>query len=259
MAHIPRKRFGQHFLSHPNIIHHLVRAIDPRPQDRLVEIGPGLGALTEPLLAHARHLTVIELDRDLAARWRAHPEAARLTVVEGDALDFDFSALGQDLRLVGNLPYNISTPLLFHLATFSPQLRDAHFMLQKEVVDRMVAEPATRDYGRLSVMLQYLFHMEGLMDVPPEAFTPPPKVMSRVVRLIPKREAERHALDESRFAFLVAQAFSQRRKMLRSTLKGQVPEAVFAKLGIDSGRRAETLTLEEFVGLSNESPGPEPS
>ncbi|MBU6504639.1 MAG: 16S rRNA (adenine(1518)-N(6)/adenine(1519)-N(6))-dimethyltransferase RsmA [Betaproteobacteria bacterium] len=255
MAHIPRKRFGQHFLSHPNIIHHLVRAIDPRPDDRLVEIGPGLGALTEPLLEHTRHLTVIELDRDLVAHWRAHPQAGQLTVVEGDALAFDFSTLGQNLRLVGNLPYNISTPLLFHLATFSPQLKDAHFMLQKEVVDRMVAEPATRDYGRLSVMLQYLFHMDALMDVPPEAFTPPPKVMSSVVRLIPKAPAERHARDESRFAFLVSQAFSQRRKMLRSTLKGHVPEAVFARLGIDTARRAETLTLDEFVGLSNESPG----
>lgn len=256
MAHIPRKRFGQHFLSHENIVHQLVRAIDPRLDDALVEIGPGLGALTEPLLAQLHHLTVIELDRDLAARWRAHPAQARLTVVEGDALDFDFSTLGRHLRLVGNLPYNISTPLLFHLATFSGNLKDAHFMLQKEVVDRMVALPATSDYGRLSVMLQYLFHMDALMNVPPEAFTPPPKVMSRVVRLIPKTAAERLAVDESRFAFLVAQAFSQRRKMLRSTLRGHVPEAVLVKLDIDSGRRAETLTLEEFVGLSNESPGP---
>ncbi len=251
MAHIPRKRFGQHFLTHPGILHELVAAIGPQPDDRLVEIGPGLGALTEPLLARTRHLTVIELDRDLVAHWRQHPEAARLTVVEGDALGFDYATLGRDLRLVGNLPYNISTPLLFHLATFSEHFTDAHFMLQKEVVDRMVAEPATRDYGRLSVMLQYLFHLEALMDVPPEAFTPPPKVHSGVVRLIPKTPAEHLALDESRFARVVAQAFSQRRKMLRSTLKGMVPESLFARLGIDASRRAETLTLEEFVALAN--------
>ena len=251
MAHIPRKRFGQHFLTDAGIVDSIVAAINPRPADILVEIGPGLGALTLPLLARLNHLTVIELDRDLVAHWRAHPKAAHLTIHEGDALAFDFGTLGTDLRLVGNLPYNISTPLLFHLATFAAQIRDAHFMLQKEVVARMVAEPATADYGRLSVMLQYRFHMDALLAVPPEAFDPPPKVDSSVVRLIPKLPAERHALDEARLETVVAQAFSQRRKMLRSTLKGMIPESTLVKLDIDPTRRAETLTLEEFVGLAN--------
>ncbi len=251
MAHQPRKRFGQHFLTDASIIDGIMAAIDPRMGEALVEIGPGLGALTLPLLSRMAHLTVIELDRDLVAHWRAHPKAAQLTIHEADALAFDFGTLGQNLRLVGNLPYNISTPLLFHLATFASHIRDAHFMLQKEVVERMVAEPATADYGRLSVMLQYRFHMDALLEVPPEAFEPPPKVDSSVVRLIPKTPSERHALDEARLEQVVAQAFSQRRKMLRSTLKGMIPETTLIKLGIDPTRRAETLTLDEFVGLSN--------
>jgi 16S rRNA (adenine1518-N6/adenine1519-N6)-dimethyltransferase len=251
MAHQPRKRFGQHFLTDAGIINGILAAIDPRAGEALVEIGPGLGALTLPLLSRVDHLTVIELDRDLVAHWRSHPKAAQLTIHEGDALAFDFGALGADLRLVGNLPYNISTPLLFHLATFAAHIRDAHFMLQKEVVARMVAEPATADYGRLSVMLQYRFHMDALLEVPPEAFDPPPKVDSSVVRLIPKTPSERLAQDEARLEQVVAQAFSQRRKMLRSTLKGMIPESTLVKLGIDPTRRAETLTLEEFVGLAN--------
>ena len=254
MAHQPRKRFGQHFLTDAGVINGILAAIDPRPGETLVEIGPGLGALTLPLLGRVDHLTVIELDRDLVAHWRGHPQAAHLTIHEGDALAFDFGALGHTLRLVGNLPYNISTPLLFHLATFAEHIRDALFMLQKEVVDRMVAEPATADYGRLSVMLQYRFHMDALLEVPPEAFSPPPKVDSSVVRLIPKTATERHALDEARLERVVAQAFSQRRKMLRSTLKGVIPETTLIKLGIDPTRRAETLTLDEFVGLANAAP-----
>ncbi|MDE2260213.1 MAG: 16S rRNA (adenine(1518)-N(6)/adenine(1519)-N(6))-dimethyltransferase RsmA [Betaproteobacteria bacterium] len=251
MAHIPRKRFGQHFLTDAGIVDSIVAAINPRPADILVEIGPGLGALTLPLLARLNHLTVIELDRDLVAHWQQHAQATRLTIHEGDALAFDFSRLGHALRIVGNLPYNISTPLLFHLATFASHIRDAHFMLQKEVVARMVAEPATADYGRLSVMLQYRFHMDALLEVPPEAFSPPPKVDSSVVRLIPKSPTERHAKNEGRLEQVVMQAFSQRRKMLRSTLKGLIPETTLIKLDIDPTRRAETLTLDEFVGIAN--------
>jgi 16S rRNA (adenine1518-N6/adenine1519-N6)-dimethyltransferase len=251
MQHVARKRFGQHFLTDTGIINAIVDAVHPLPADNLVEIGPGLGALTLPLLERIPHLTVIELDRDLVARWRAHPKAAALTLYEGDALAFDFSTLGLKLRIVGNLPYNISTPLLFHLASFAEILIDGHFMLQKEVVERMVAEPATSDYGRLSVMMQYRFHMDLLLEVPPESFSPPPKVESAVVRLIPKTAAERLAHDDARLEHVVAQAFSQRRKMLRSTLKGMISEAALMKLDIDPTRRAETLTLEEFVAMAN--------
>jgi 16S rRNA (adenine1518-N6/adenine1519-N6)-dimethyltransferase len=251
MNHIPRKRFGQHFLTDEAIIARIIAAIDPQPDDNLVEIGPGLGALTLPLLGRLPRLTVIELDRDIVARLRREHDPARLVIHEGDALTFNYATLGDDIRLVGNLPYNISTPLLFHLATFADRIRDAHFMLQKEVVERMVAHPATADYGRLSVMLQYRFHMDALLEVPPESFAPPPKVDSAVVRMIPKAPSERHARDEAMLEKVVAQAFSQRRKMLRSTLKGLVPETVFLKQDIDPTRRAETLTLDEFVGIAN--------
>lgn len=251
MQHIPRKRFGQHFLADPGIIQALIQAIRPKPGDALVEIGPGLGALTKPLLAFVPHLNVIEIDRDLARQWRQSPQSGQLTVHEQDVLRFDFSLLPDRLRLAGNLPYNISTPLLFHLAKFANKILDAHFMLQKEVVDRMVASPGTSDYGRLSVMLQYHFHMEALFDVPPEAFAPPPKVNSSVVRLMPKHPVEPEAKNPGKLEELVAQAFSQRRKMLRSSLRHKVAEQVFAELGIDVTRRAESLSLEEFVALAN--------
>jgi 16S rRNA (adenine1518-N6/adenine1519-N6)-dimethyltransferase len=251
MNHIPRKRFGQNFLRDEMVIHHIIMAIAPKPQDRIVEIGPGQGALTWPLLDYVKELDVVELDRDLIERLGRHPLGPRLRIHAGDALEFDFSSLGNNLRVVGNLPYNISTPLLFHLAEFSQQMKDAHFMLQKEVVDRLAAEPATADYGRLSVMVQYRFHVEALFEVPPEAFYPAPKVVSAVVRLIPKPAAERKARDEKRLEKLVQQAFSQRRKMLRSTLKQEVPDTAWVDLQIDSERRAETLSLDEFVALAN--------
>lgn len=251
MNHIPRKRFGQNFLRDEMVIQQIVAAIAPKPQDRIVEIGPGQGALTWPLLEYVPELDVVELDRDLIERLERHPLGSRLKIHAGDALDFDFGSLGTSLRIVGNLPYNISTPLLFHLAEFSAVMRDAHFMLQKEVVDRLAAAPATSDYGRLSVMVQYRFHVEALFIVPPEAFYPAPKVQSAAVRLIPKPALERQARDETRLESLVAKAFSQRRKMLRSTLKGEIPEQAWMDLQIDPERRAETLSLEEFVALAN--------
>ncbi len=265
MALQPRKRFGQHYLLDRGVIQEIIHAIQPRPEETLVEIGPGLGALTLPLLRCVPHLSVIELDRDLVAHWRQHPLAARLTLYEGDALGFDYARLGERFRLVGNLPYNISTPLLFHLADFDAHIVDAHFMLQKEVVQRMVATPGEPAYGRLSLMLQLRFHMTLLLEVPPQAFEPPPKVDSAVVRLIPRPLEERLALfapctgpatgdflksREQALERVVTQAFSQRRKMLRSTLKGLVGEDRLRHLDIDPTRRAETLTLAEFIRLA---------
>lgn len=248
--HTPRKRFGQNFLVDDVIIRAIVDAIRPRPGETVVEIGPGLGALTRPLLERLPHLHAVELDRDIVARLRKTWPAERLTIHAGDALKFDFGALGDDLRIVGNLPYNISSPLLFHLMTFAPHIRDLHFMLQKEVVERMVAAPGTSDYGRLSVMLQRRFHLERLLDVPPVAFDPAPKVDSAVVRLIPKTPAEIAPLDEAMFARIVAAAFSQRRKTLRNTLGGLLKPADFSALGIDAGLRAEALPLADFEAIA---------
>ncbi len=250
-GHVARKRFGQNFLVDNGIIAAIVAAIDPQRGDTVVEIGPGLGALTEPLLARVDHLHVVEIDRDLIARLKKQHPPARLTIHEGDALAFDFAGIGSDLRLVGNLPYNISTPLLFHLADCVGVVRDMHFMLQKEVVERMVAEPGDADFGRLSVMLQYRFWLEWLIDVPPESFDPAPKVDSAVVRLIPKPASELAARDPARFARVVQQAFSQRRKMLRNTLKGTLDEAGFSALGIDPTRRAEDIPVADYVRLAN--------
>lgn len=250
MKHIPRKRFGQHFLVDEGIIHAIVNAIHPRAGELLVEIGPGLGALTRPLLERISQLHVVELDRDIIARLKKEYPQERLCIHEGDALKFDFGSLGKPLRVCGNLPYNISSPLLFHLMDFADSIVDMTFMLQKEVVDRMVAEPSTPAYGRLSVMLQRRFHMEWLLDVPPEAFDPPPKVDSAVVRLIPKARGSYVELDEKRFAEIVAAAFSQRRKTLRNTLGKLLGEQAFAETGIDSGLRAENLGVAEFEKLA---------
>ncbi len=250
-GHAPRKRFGQNFLVSPGVIRNIVMAIAPRRDERLVEIGPGLGALTEPLLAALDHLHVVEIDRDLIARLRQSFPAERLTIHEGDALEFDFGALGTDLRVVGNLPYNISTPLLFHLAGFAEAVRDMHFMLQKEVVDRMVAAPATPDYGRLSVMLQYRFDMERLFVVPPGAFNPAPKVDSAIVRLLPKPKEQLDARDAALLAKLVLAAFGQRRKMLRNNLRDLVDEAGLEAAGIAPTARAEELAVADFVRLAN--------
>ncbi len=248
--HIARKRFGQHFLRDADVLADIVRAIRPRPGDNVVEIGPGLGALTRPLLEHLPHLNAIELDRDLIAHLQQRFSPQQLTLHAADALAFDFASLGESLRIVGNLPYNISTPLLFHLAHYADRVRDIHAMLQKEVVDRMTARPGTADYGRLSVMLQYHFDMEALFDVPPEAFDPPPKVQSAVIRMIPRPPHTRPAVDVARLEQLVARAFSQRRKTLRNTLAGLCDENDFAQAGIDSRLRAETLSLDDFIRLT---------
>ena len=250
-GHVARKRFGQNFLVDSGIISAIVSAINPQRGDTVVEIGPGLGAITEPLLARVDHLHVVEIDRDLIARLKKQHSPERMTIHEGDALAFDFASIGKNMHLVGNLPYNISTPLLFHLADYAENVYDMHFMLQKEVVERMVAEPGDADFGRLSVMLQYRFYMEWLIDVPPESFEPAPKVESAVVRLIPKPAAELNAKNLDKLSQVVLAAFSQRRKMLRNTLKGLLDDAGFAALDIDPMRRAEDIPVEGYVRIAN--------
>ncbi|MDR1229550.1 MAG: 16S rRNA (adenine(1518)-N(6)/adenine(1519)-N(6))-dimethyltransferase RsmA [Azoarcus sp.] len=254
-GHAARRRFGQNFLADPRIVARIVAAIRPQAGEVVVEIGPGLGALTAPLLEHLGHLHAIEIDRDLAARLRERYGPGQLTLHESDALKFDFAALtGENappLRVTGNLPYNISTPLLFHLARFADRLRDLTFMLQKEVVMRMAAAPGTADYGRLSVMLQYRFHMDRLFDVPPGAFRPVPKVTSSIVRMTPLPVAECRARDEALLGRIVAAAFGQRRKTLRNTLRDFLAEIDFAALGIDPGLRAERLPVADFVKIAN--------
>jgi 16S rRNA (adenine1518-N6/adenine1519-N6)-dimethyltransferase len=254
-VHVARRRFGQNFLTASGIIDRIVASIQPRPGENVVEIGPGLGALTKPLLEHLGHLHVIEIDRDLIARLRERYDPGCLTIHEGDALKFDFGTLCTEdkssLRVVGNLPYNISTPLLFHLCGFTPRLRDGHFMLQKEVVARMVAAPGTAEYGRLSVMLQYRFQMERLFDVPPGAFRPAPKVTSSVVRMIPLPDVTYDVHDEARFSRIVAAAFAQRRKTLRNTLRDFLGEADLKALGFDPGLRGERLSVADFVAIAN--------
>ncbi len=246
MKHIARKRFGQHFLADNAVIDDIVRAIDPRPGEALIEIGPGLGALTGPLLQRCQALTVIELDRDLAARLRRQ---AGLDVIEADVLKVDFAALaaGRRLRLVGNLPYNISTPILFHLLGASEHVRDQHFMLQKEVVARMAAAPGGKDFGRLSVMLQWRYRIEEVLDVPPQAFEPPPRVDSAVVRMEPLPVDS--GIDAGRLGALVTVAFSQRRKLLRHTL-GRWIEAQGIDVPFDLQRRAEEVPVAQYLALA---------
>lgn len=255
-GHQARKRFGQNFLVSPGVIRKIVDAIAPRPGDTVVEIGPGLGALTGPLLERIDHLHVVEIDRDLIARLRERFPAERLTIHEGDALQFDFGALKEDgpLKIIGNLPYNISSPLLFHLAGCAGRVAEMHFMLQKEVVDRMVAEAGSGDYGRLSVMLQVRFWMERLFVVPPGSFNPPPKVDSAIVRMVPLKKVGAGGtalIDADQFSRLVAAAFSQRRKMLRNTLKEFGGESLLEAEGIAPTARAEALTVADYVRLSN--------
>ncbi len=250
--HRPRKRFGQHFLHDAGIIERIVSAIQPRPGDCLVEIGPGTGALSLPLLRRHGQLRVVEFDRDLVARLR-QLQAPGLEVIEADALKFDFTPLareGERLRLLGNLPYNISTPLLFHLLQQRDCIQDMIFMLQKEVAERICAAPGTPAYGRLSVMAQYFCQTQLLFRVPPGAFTPPPKVDSAVIRLQPC-EPELPATDTAALAGLVGAAFGKRRKTLRNALKGWLGDEDFAALDIDPGRRPETLGVRDFVRLSN--------
>ena len=250
-GHVARKRFGQNFLVDSGIISAIVSAINPQRSDAVVEIGPGLGAITEPLLQRVDHLHVVEIDRDLIARLKRQHSRERMTIHEGDALAFDFARIGTDLRLVGNLPYNISTPLLFHLAEHAASVRDMHFMLQREVVERMVAVPGESDFSRISVMLQYRFHIEWLIDVPPESFDPPPKVESAVVRLIPRAISELDAKDPGKLAMVVQAAFSQRRKMLRNTLKAILDDAGFGELGIAPTKRAEDIGVADYVRIAN--------
>jgi 16S rRNA (adenine1518-N6/adenine1519-N6)-dimethyltransferase len=259
--HIARKRFGQHFLSDRAIIDQIVAAINPKSDEAIVEIGPGLAALTTPLLAYLPQLTVIELDRDLAQRLRAN---TKLHVIEADALSVDFADIAQKMtegrteastltkvkiRVVGNLPYNISTPLLFHLLRYVDVIIDQHFMLQKEVVRRMAAKPATSDFGRLSVMLQWRYQVDDLFDVPPESFSPPPKVDSSVVRLIPR--ADYDIINVALLEDLVRVAFSQRRKLLRHTLGKWLQEKKYGGL-FDVQRRAEEVPVHEYISLVTE-------
>ncbi|MBL0168361.1 MAG: 16S rRNA (adenine(1518)-N(6)/adenine(1519)-N(6))-dimethyltransferase RsmA [Propionivibrio sp.] len=253
--HVARKRFGQNFLIDQQVIADIVNAVASRRTDCVVEIGPGLGALTDPLLKRLDHLHVIEIDRDIIVRLQQRYSPDKLTIHQGDALSFDFAALNPGsaagLHVVGNLPYNISTPLLFHLAGFASHVFEMHFMLQKEVVERMVARPGTSDFGRLSVMLQYRFVMDWLLDVPPQSFDPVPKVDSALVRLIPRAPEDLSARDETRFAALVSAAFAQRRKMLRNNLKGILSEAGFEQLGIAPTARAEELSVEDYIRIAN--------
>lgn len=251
MKHIPRKRFGQNFLSDPDIIRACVTAISPAASDLMVEIGPGLGALTHPLLDTLKHLHAVELDRDIVSWMQGHYAPGKITIHNADALKFEFAALGERIRVVGNLPYNISTPILFHLLDNVGHIVDMHFMLQKEVVERMVAAPSTPEYGRLSVMLQYRLQMEYLFTVPPEAFDPAPKVESAFVRAVPYAMLPCPAKDEKLFARVVTTAFGQRRKTLRNNLKSLLNDADFAQLQIDPQLRPENLDVAQFVSIAN--------
>jgi 16S rRNA (adenine1518-N6/adenine1519-N6)-dimethyltransferase len=248
--HIPRRRFGQHFLVDQRVIGQIISVIDPQPDDPMVEIGPGLGALTTPLLARLARLHVVELDRDIVARLKQAYPPSKLAVHAGDALKFDFSALGPGLRIVGNLPYNISTPILFHLARNVSALRDVHVMLQKEVVARIVARPGTSQYGRLSVMLQYHFDAEAMLDVAASAFRPPPRVESAVVRMAPRRVSA-PCFSDGLLGQVARAAFSQRRKTLRNALRSYLQAHEFAALGLSPLARPQDLTVADFVGIAN--------
>jgi 16S rRNA (adenine1518-N6/adenine1519-N6)-dimethyltransferase len=252
MKHIARKRFGQNFLHDDSILNDIIAAINPAPDDAMVEIGPGLAAMTDLLLQTVKQMHVVELDRDLVARLEKRYPRERLVIHSADALKFDFASIpvpaGKKLRVVGNLPYNISSPLLFHLAEIAPLVQDQHFMLQKEVVERMVAEPGSKAYGRLSVMLQWRYRMALMFIVPPEAFDPPPKVDSAIVRMIPIEQPLE--CDGAVLEKVVQQAFSQRRKVLRNTLGGMFTEAQLLEAGIDPTARAETIPLEAYVALA---------
>jgi 16S rRNA (adenine1518-N6/adenine1519-N6)-dimethyltransferase len=256
MKHVARKRFGQNFLTDDNVLYNIIAAIEPHRGQVMVEIGPGLAAMTALLLKELDHMHVVELDRDLVARLEKAYPRERLTVHAGDALKFDFGSIpvpeGQKLRVVGNLPYNISSPLLFHLAEYAQQVEDQHFMLQKEVVERMVAAPGSKTYGRLSVMLQWRYDMELMFVVPPTAFDPPPQVDSAIVRMIPKRAPL--AVDGKRLEAVVQKAFSQRRKVIRNCVAGMFTEAQLVEAGIDPGTRPETVSLEQYVALANLDP-----
>ena len=252
-GHKARKRFGQNFLHDAHWIGRIVAAIDPRPGQALIEIGPGQAALTRELIQVAGQVSAVEIDRDLAAWLRTQFPPEQLSLIEADALSYDWRALAEargPLRIVGNLPYNISSPLLFALAEIADRVSDQHFMLQKEVVDRMVAAPGSKTYGRLSVMLQARYSLRKMFDVPPGAFTPPPQVTSSIVRMIPKPVAQWPQVDQEVFSKVVAAAFGQRRKTLRNALSEVLSEEAIRAAGVDPGARAETLPLEAFVRLA---------
>ncbi|HYN54765.1 MAG TPA: 16S rRNA (adenine(1518)-N(6)/adenine(1519)-N(6))-dimethyltransferase RsmA [Methylotenera sp.] len=251
MKHIAKKRFGQNFLTDQSVIASLVEAISPKTDDLMVEIGPGLGALTKPLLQRLDLLHVVEVDRDIIAWMQKEYVKHNITIHNADALKFDFTSLGTNVRVTGNLPYNISTPILFHLLDNVAHITDMHFMLQKEVVERMVGEPSTPAYGRLSVMLQYRLRMDYLITVPPEAFEPAPKVESAFVRCVPHAVLPHVAKDEALFAKVVTAAFGQRRKTLRNTLKGLLDDDGFIALNINPQLRAENLAVADFVAIAN--------
>ena len=255
LGHQAKKRFGQNFLHNDSVISDIVDAINPEPEENLVEIGPGLGALTEPVIERAKKLSVVELDRDLAERLRHHPFLApHLTIYETDALKFDFAQLATDekpLRIFGNLPYNISTPLIFHLLTFKDKVQDMHFMLQKEVVERMAAGPHCKAYGRLSIMTQYQCEVIPVMEIGPEAFKPAPKVDSAIVRLVPHRKINNPVKDISALNTVCLAAFNQRRKTIRNGFKNLISVAQLESLNIDANLRPENLTIDEYIILAN--------
>jgi len=252
MKHIPRKQFGQNFLQDRHVINHILQAINPAPLDNIVEIGPGLGALTQPLLHTQNKLTAIEIDRDLQIQVEQLPLAAeKLTLIKADALTVDYSQLGEKLRVIGNLPYNISTPLLLHLLQYHTCITDMHFMLQKEVVKRLAAQPGTKAYGRLSIMIQYFCEVEDLFEVPPESFYPAPKVDSAVVRLTPYALSPFEAVDLTALQNLVAKAFGMRRKTLANNLKEVLSAEQLKKLDIDPQQRPEQITITEYIRITN--------
>jgi 16S rRNA (adenine1518-N6/adenine1519-N6)-dimethyltransferase len=256
-AHLARKRFGQHFLRDQRVIGQIIEAMALHASDHVVEIGPGQGALTRELVRRLSHFEAVEFDRDLISHLQSEFPSSKLTLHQADALKFDFCQLAkndQKLRLVGNLPYNISTPLLFHLLDQAGCIEDMLFMLQKEVVLRLAAVPGKKDYGRLTVMIQYRCQVEKLFDVAPDAFSPPPRVESSMVRLIPHPAPPVDVKDEATFARVVRAAFASRRKTLRNNLKGLLEAGELSALGVDPTRRAETLTLAEFAALSNATP-----
>ena len=254
MTHRPRKRFGQNFLHDRHVIDKIVAVIAPARDDHVVEIGPGQGALTRSLVGRCGKLTLIEIDRDLAAALRDDPELGEAELIESDVLRVDLAALGTDLRLVGNLPYNVSTPILFWALDTADHIRDMHFMLQKEVVDRMAAGPGGKEYGRLSVMLQVRCEVQKLFTVPPGAFFPAPKVQSAIVRLIPKRDTGLTPEQMTHLSQIVTRAFGQRRKTIANTLKGMISRDMLAANGIDPGARPEQIAVERYIRLATGQP-----
>lgn len=249
MKHTPRKRFGQNFLQDQAIISKIIECINPQPEQTVVEIGPGLAALTEPLIYKLGHLNVVELDRDIVKFLQSKFNSDQITIHEGDALKTDFSFGGKDIRVVGNLPYNISTPIMFYLSQFT-NIKNMIFMLQKEVVERICAKPSSSDYGRLTIMLQYKFKTRYLLDVPPESFYPAPKVDSAIVSLTPRTDYDWTAVNENKLNLVVSKAFNQRRKTISNSLKGMITPEQLTECGIDLQSRAEVVTIEQYIALS---------